>query len=78
VSKPDPTRIILELTPLASDVPVAVRLRHLLKFALRAQQLRAVEIRESPADAPAVAQAGPGGGEATSGPPAGGGRGGEV
>jgi hypothetical protein len=73
MSKPGRPRIILELTPLASDAPLAVRLRHLLKFALRAQQLRAVEIREADADAPAVAQGNAAGVEEGPGPAAAGG-----
>jgi hypothetical protein len=39
-------RYRVELQPLRSDVPVDVRLRHLLKLALRACQLRAVSVRE--------------------------------
>jgi hypothetical protein len=34
----------LSFTPLADDVPAEVRVRHLLKFALRAQRLKCVKI----------------------------------
>ena len=38
---------ILTLRPLASDVPPPIRLRRLLKIALRSCQLRCTDIRES-------------------------------
>jgi hypothetical protein len=41
---PGPEAIVLTLVPLRSDRPVEVRLRQLLKHALRAQQLKCVRI----------------------------------
>jgi hypothetical protein len=44
----DRAMIILKLTPLPDPRPIAVRLRALLKYARRAQALRATDIRPAP------------------------------
>jgi hypothetical protein len=49
-------RFVVELVGLPSDRPVGVRLRALLRYALRTQSLRCVSIEPAP---------GPGGGAAT-------------
>jgi hypothetical protein len=40
---------VIHLRPLPSDVPEALRIRRLLKTALRVHRLRCVDIRELPA-----------------------------
>jgi hypothetical protein len=53
-------RFVLTLEPLPDPAPPAVRLRALLKFALRRLRLRCVDAREgaggTPAEGPGVAQ----------------------
>lgn len=51
--KPEPGDVILTLRPLKSAVPVGVRVRAALKYCLRAVELRCVDAREIPAEAPA-------------------------
>ena len=46
---PDPDLIVLVLKPLPDDVPVAVRVRALLKTALRRDRLRCVSLAQPPA-----------------------------
>ena len=59
---PEPGRFLVELQAVGPDhVPVVVRLRRLLKVALRAFGLRAVKVEqvEPAGDGPAVADVGP-------------------
>jgi hypothetical protein len=53
----DPPDYLLVLRPLASAYPPAVRVRHLLKFALRSCDLKCIKAVEI---APPAAQDGPG------------------
>jgi hypothetical protein len=50
----DPPDYRLTLRPLASDVPVPVRLRSVLKRLLRSYQFRAVAVEEVRAEPPAT------------------------
>jgi hypothetical protein len=49
VNEEQPTYRI-DLRPLPDSVPVHLRSKHLLKFALRATKLKAVSVKELPAD----------------------------
>jgi hypothetical protein len=51
--------ITLTFRPLPDDVPVAVRIRHLLKYALRAQRLRCVTAFGEPPEPAATHQPAP-------------------
>jgi hypothetical protein len=55
-------RYRLELEAQSNDVPAAVRLRGLLKYALRVCGLRAVSVEEVPTDRPASAEVAAAGG----------------
>lgn len=56
----DPPLIVLKLRPLKSDVPQGVRLRRLLKFALRACQFRNEGVSEEKPKPKEEATNGPG------------------
>jgi hypothetical protein len=50
MTRPDPPLVRLTFRPLASAVPLAARVRRLLKVALRACGLRCVQVEELPTE----------------------------